>query len=397
MTADERQARLERQRRARLREKRRRRRRRQMIRRMIALGAAILLIAAAAIAGVTAIRKGIKRNGEQAENGVENSAESSAENIMDNAAGVPDGASADSGSNSLPAESDQDESSAKSQLNQSGGILTGASRPFTAAAGTDTLHIGDTDVLSRHAILINEDTKTIVAEKDAYSMIYPASMTKILTVLVAAEHVANLDDTVTITQDITDYTYKNDCSVAGFAVGETVPVRDLFYGTILPSGADAALALAEYVAGSQEAFVDMMNEKLRDLGIGNTAHFTNCSGLYDSSHYCTTYDMALIIQAAVSNEWCRTVLSEHRYTTAPTAEHPEGIELSNWFLRKIEDKDCGGEVLCAKTGFVNQSGNCAASYEISASGTPYICVTADTYNSWRCIYDHVAMYKLYAK
>jgi D-alanyl-D-alanine carboxypeptidase (penicillin-binding protein 5/6) len=227
--------------------------------------------------------------------------------------------------------------------------------------------------------------------------IYPASMTKVLTVLVAAEHITNLDDEFTVTLDITDYAYKNDCSSVGFLNDETVTVRDLFYGTVLPSGGDAALALATYVAGSQEAFVELMNEKLEELGIADTAHFTNCIGLYNEDHYCTTYDMAVIMKAAVENELCREVLSAHTYTTSSTTQHPDGITISNWFLRRIEDKDSGGLVLCGKTGFVNQSGSCAVSYYISDSGVPYICVTADTYSSWRCLYDHVAMYNEYAE
>lgn len=253
------------------------------------------------------------------------------------------------------------------------------------------------DVYSSHTILINESDNTIVAAKDAMSKIYPASMTKVLTVLVAAEHVTNLDDEFTITIDITDYAYVNDCSAVGFLDDETVTVRDLFYGTILPSGGDAALGLATYVAGSQEAFVELMNDKLEELGLSDTAHFTNCVGLYDDDHYCTTYDMAIIMKAAVENDLCREVLSAHTYTTSSTAQHPDGITISNWFLRRIEDKDSAGLVLCGKTGFVNQSGSCAVSYFISDSGNPYICVTADTYSSWRCIYDHVAMYKTYTK
>jgi D-alanyl-D-alanine carboxypeptidase (penicillin-binding protein 5/6) len=252
-------------------------------------------------------------------------------------------------------------------------------------------------VTSTYAVLINESTNEIVAAKNEDTIISPASMTKILTVLVAAEHIEDLDDTFTITLDITDYAYFNDCSSVGFLDGETVTVRDLFYGTILPSGGDAALALATYVAGSQEAFVELMNEKLEELGLSETAHFTNCIGLYDENHYCTVYDMAMILKAAVENDWCREVLSTHVYTTAPTEQHPDGITISNWFLRRIEDKDTGGEVLCAKTGFVNQSRNCAASYFISEDGTPYICVTADAHSGWRCIYDHVAMYSNYAK
>ena len=267
---------------------------------------------------------------------------------------------------------------------------------FTAAADENTVVPSDTDVLSANSILIDLSTDRIVAQKDADVRIYPASMTKILTVLVAAEHVTDLDDTFTMTSDITGYCLTQGCSAAGFVGGEAVPVRDLFYGTILPSGGEAAVGLATYVAGSQEAFVELMNEKLKELGLSDTAHVTNCVGIYDDNHYCTAYDMAMILKAAVENDFCREVLSAHVYYTTVTEQNPEGLILSNWFLRRIEDKDCGGTVLCAKTGFVTQSGDCAASYEISNGGTPYICVTVNTYSSWRCIYDHVAMYQLYA-
>ncbi len=262
---------------------------------------------------------------------------------------------------------------------------------------SDTAAIYSEEVISSNAILIDESTNTIVASKAATERISPASMTKVLTVLVAAEYITeeDLDDTFTMTLEITDYAYVNDCSSVGFLDGEKVTVRDLFYGTILPSGGDAAVGLATYVAGSHEAFVDLMNEKLEELGLADTAHVTNCVGLYDEEHYCTVYDMAVIMKAAIQNELCKEFLSAHTYTTAPTTEHPEGIIISNWFLRRIEDKDTGGEVLSAKTGYVWQSGNCAVSYGIFGDETPYICVTADSTSSWRCIYDHVEIYNRY--
>lgn len=261
----------------------------------------------------------------------------------------------------------------------------------------DTVSITSENVISSNAVLVNESTDTVVAAKGARERILPASMTKVLTVLVAAEHIPEekLDDTFTMTLEITDYAYVNDCSSVGFLDGEEVPVRDLFYGTAMHSGGDAALGLAVYVAGSQEAFVEMMNEKLKELGIADTTHFTNCVGIYDEAHYSTVYDIAVIMKAAVGNDLCREVMSKHIYTTKPTAEHPEGIEISNWFLRKIEDKDTGGEVLCAKTGYIVQSKNCAVSYGTSADRTPYICVTAGSTSSWRCIYDHVEIYNRY--
>ena len=171
------------------------------------------------------------------------------------------------------------------------------------------------EVLSTRALLIDWDTRSVVAQRGAGDRINPASMTKILTLLVAAEHVTDLDDTFTITREITDYSYSNDCSAVGFDDGETVTVRDLLYGTILPSGADAAAGLAFYVSGSLEGFVDLMNQKLEELGLSDTAHFTNCVGLYDENHYCTLYDMAEILGGAIDNELCREVLSAHTYTT----------------------------------------------------------------------------------
>ena len=155
------------------------------------------------------------------------------------------------------------------------------------------------------------------------------------------------------------------------------------------------MGLAVYVAGSHEAFVDKMNAKLEELGISDTTHYTNCVGLYDENHYSTVYDMAIIMKAAMQNELCKEFLSLHTYTTRATQQHPEGITISNWFLRKIEDKDTNGLVLCAKTGYVVQSKNCAVSYEIHENGTPYICVTTGSTSSWRCIYDHVEIYNRY--
>ena len=251
------------------------------------------------------------------------------------------------------------------------------------------------EVVSSYAILVDVGNKVILQQRNAQTIINPASMTKILTVLVAAEQIdeSRLDDKVTITIEDTDYSYSNDCSNAGFELDEQVTVRDLFYGTILPSGAEAAVALAKYVAGSEEAFVELMNRKMEEMGLSQTAHFTNCVGLYDEAHHCSVYDMAMILEAAMDDPFCRVVLSTHTYTTSVTEQHPEGIILSNWFLRRIEDKDNGKMVLGAKTGYVVQSGNCAASYAQDVAGNAYVCVTGNATSSWRCIYDHVEIYK----
>ena len=258
------------------------------------------------------------------------------------------------------------------------------------------------DIVSEYGVLIDVESQTILAGKDYKARISPASMTKILTVLTAAETLGIsdgteevLNDTFTMTLEITDYCYVNDCSIAGFSVDEEVPVRDLFYGTVLPSGADAAVGLAVYTAGSHEAFMELMNRKLEQLGLADSTHFTNCVGLYDENHYSTVYDIAVILKEAADNPFCREVLSAHTYNTTLTEQHPEGILLSNWFLRRIEDRDTHGEVLCGKTGYVTQSGNCAASLSVDSNGREYLCVTAGSSSSWKCINDQHMLYEKY--
>lgn len=272
----------------------------------------------------------------------------------------------------------------------------GGNSSYIYTSTESTLYLGD-EIDSSNAIFIDMETGNILADKGAKQRIVPASMTKVLTLLVAAENIDNLDDTFQITSDITDYSFVNGCSNAGFEKEEVVTVRDLLYGTNLPSGADAALGLAVYVSGSQEAFVELMNKKLEELGLSETAHFTNCIGIYDENHYCTVYDMAVIMNAALNNDICREVMSAHTYNTSITEQHPEGILLSNWFLRRIEDKDTGGEVICGKTGYVNESGSCAVSYGTDEKGRSYICVTVNANGKWKCIYDHVALYKRFSE
>ena len=386
-------------------ELRRKRRRQAMIRRAVFFGVLLALIVAVLVFVFVKVKKS-KESEQDAAPGVgqevmspadtENQGQMEAEpaESANTAIGNGNQESADS-ETSGPESGADDQNPPEDGADGQGGEDNG-SETYTYEATDSTLQLGS-EFVSTNAVFVDADNDRILAQKDAMTRNNPASMTKVLTLLVAVEHIDNLDDSFTITIDITDYSYKNDCSVAGFDVDETVTVRDLLYGTILPSGADAALGLAAYVSGSQEAFMELMNEKLKELGLADTAHFTNCVGIYDENHYCTVYDLAVIMNAAIENETCREVLSAHTYNTSATEQHPEGILLSNWFLRRIEDKDTGGEVVCGKTGFVNQSGNCAVSYGVDQSGRNYICVTAGAYSGWRCIYDHVDLYKRFSE
>lgn len=253
---------------------------------------------------------------------------------------------------------------------------------------------------SSYMILVDLDEDRTVVERDADVVVSPASMTKVLTLLTARDHIdeSNLDDKFTITAEICEYVNKNNASAVGFQPDDEVTVSDLLYGTILCSGADAALGLAEYCCGSEEAFVEEMNKKCEELEISDTAHFTNVVGMYDPDLHCTMRDMAIIMSVAVQDDMCLDILSKHTYLTSITTEDwPDGIEISNWFLRRIEDKYTDGEVVAAKTGFVNESGCCAVSYYVSNNGKRYICVTGNAFSTWRSIYDHVGVYRSYTQ
>ena len=261
---------------------------------------------------------------------------------------------------------------------------------------TEQTIILDDDFPSKYALLIDAESGEILAEKNSYTLMNPASMTKVLTLLVAAENISDTSGTFTMTREISEYCFVNECSVVGYIVGETVPIEELFYGCILCSGADASLALAELAAGSHEKFVELMNDKIKELGLSETANFTNCVGLFDEQHKCTTADMALIMKAALENEKCKEIICTKLYYSVPTEQHPEGQVLSNWFVRSLEDENNGiVKVLGGKRGYVPQSGCCAVSYGETESGQSFICVTGRSYSQKQAIYDHAALYKKY--
>lgn len=264
--------------------------------------------------------------------------------------------------------------------------------PSTDTEATRTL---DLELYSESAILIDLETNTVIAEKDPDAKIYPASMTKVMTALVACEQITDWDATFTMTQAIIDPLFLSDATMAGFVDGEKVSMTDLVYGALLPSGAEATEALAQTIAGSTEGFVALMNEKAAELGLTNT-HFVNDSGLHNEEHYTTVREMAVILEAAMANERCRAALTAVQYTSAPTAQNLEGVAMVNKFLYNIGQHALGSASIDgAKTGYTSQAMNCCASFGTAANGRPVVCVTAHAWTGDFCIEDHVALYTKY--
>ncbi|MCQ2419817.1 MAG: serine hydrolase [Clostridia bacterium] len=261
-----------------------------------------------------------------------------------------------------------------------------------AAENTKTL---DLELYSESAILIDVATNTVIAEKNADSRIYPASMTKVMTALVASENIENWDDTFTMRQSIIDPYFIEGASMAGYVANEEVTMQDLLIGAVAPSGAEATFALAEVIAGSEEAYAELMNRKAAELGLTDS-HFMNTSGLHNAEHYTTVRDMAVILLAAIDDPHCREALSMIEYRSQPTQQHPDGFVMVNKFNSRIHDRDLGGgAVLGSKTGYTADAMNCCASFGYLPDGRLVICVTAHAWTGDFCIEDHIALYSKY--
>ena len=267
---------------------------------------------------------------------------------------------------------------------------------LTEAQATEATKTLDLELYSSSAVLVDVQSGTVLAEKGMDEKIYPASMTKVMTLLVAAENLPDLDAAFTMTQAIIDPIYLAGASMAGFVDGETVTMRDLLYGAVLPSGAEATEALAQAVAGSEEGFVAMMNEKAAALDLTNT-HFMNTSGLHDEKHYSTVREIALVLQAALENETCAEILSAENYRASETEQHPDGLAMTNKFLYRVHHEYAlnGAEITAAKTGYTTEAMNCCASAGKTPDGRSVICVTANAWTGDFCIEDHIALYTKY--
>lgn len=252
---------------------------------------------------------------------------------------------------------------------------------FTLNADSHDNNVLDlTNLNSSYAILIAADTGDVLAQHNSRERLYPASLTKIMTALLAVEKTADLDETCQLPADIFPNLYEQNASMAGFEPGEEVPLRDLLYGMLLPSGAECSLAFADYIAGSESAYVEMMNQKAAELGMTNT-HFSNTTGLHDNNHYSTAEDLAVLVQYAVNNDQFREAFTSSSYTTSSSAIHPEGITFYSTLFSRLDSPAVPkGEILGGKTGYTSEAQLCLASLAV-VNGSEYILVTADAEGS----------------
>lgn len=259
------------------------------------------------------------------------------------------------------------------------------------------------DTESNAAIVMEAETGAILYEKNIDTQYYPASVTKVLTTLLALEN-CNLNEIVTFSADAV-YKNEGDSSHIGRDLGEQMTVEQCLYAVMLESANECAYAVAEHVGGGDiNKFIAMMNDKAKELGCKNT-HFSNPNGLPDPNHYTTARDMALISKAAYENKLFDKITGTKTYTIPPTNKHAEPTLLNNHHAmlnfyqtnKYLYDPCVGG-----KTGYTQDAGATLVTYA-KRDGMTLIAVTlngqtssyyVDTTNILNYCFDNFTAYDL---
>lgn len=257
---------------------------------------------------------------------------------------------------------------------------------------TKSVYATELNLNSDKYILYNLDENTVLDKKNENKETSVASLTKIMTTIVAIENIKDFDKNVTITKEM----FKDiawDVSVAGFKVNDKVTYNDLLYGAILPSGADAVNALALSVSGSYEDFVKLMNKKVNELKLKHT-HFSNVTGLYSEENYSSAYDMAQILKYALKNKKFKKVFETKKYTFTTGKTVKSTIEHYN---SRIGSKNIS-YITGGKTGYINASGYCLAT-TAKIDNVNYLLITlnADNTKTAPHIEDAITTYEYYSE
>ena len=250
------------------------------------------------------------------------------------------------------------------------------SSTYSQAADTDSIKgwPAGPNIEGESAVLMDAVTDTVLYSKNADNKLYPASITKIMTAMLALQS-GKLNDTVTITQD--NVTLEDGSQVCGFVAGDQVTLDQLLHCLLVYSGNDAASAIAEYVGGNTENFVQMMNDYAAKLGCTGT-HFSNPHGLQDENHYTTPYDIYLMLNEAFTYPEFTEITELPSYTVTYTGS--DGTEKSTTLT--ATDHYLTGEatapkdvtILGGKTGTTEVAGNCLAILTQNAYGKTFVSI-----------------------
>lgn len=225
------------------------------------------------------------------------------------------------------------------------------------------------NISSKNAILYNLDTNEIIYQKNANQKVSIASLTKIMTAIITIENIDDLNQRVILTKDDFKGLAEANAVTAGFTIGSTVTYKDLLYGLLLPSGADAAKALARNVAGTEEKFIQKMNEKVKKLNLKNT-NFSTVIGLDDENNYSTVKEFSIIFKEAIKNKELSQIIKSKTYTTTDGKLKFKSTIQSNANKFNIDIP----YILGGKTGTTTNAGLCLATIA-KANNINYMLIT----------------------
>lgn len=250
-------------------------------------------------------------------------------------------------------------------------------KPFAAdlCVVSDNVLSDDIDAsLSGSAALFGVDSHQVLYANNVNEKLYPASITKILTALIALEK-GKLDDVITVTKNAE--IKESGAQLCGFKEGDKITLEQALHGLLMYSGNDAGVAIAEYISGSVEEFADLMNETAKKLGATNS-NFVNPHGLSDENHYTTAYDLYLIFNAAMKYDKFVEIINTDSWTTSYTLNNGSSKEITfkttNLYLKGDEKSPEGITVIGGKTGTTNAAGSCLILLSENESGNPFISV-----------------------
>ncbi len=285
----------------------------------------------------------------------------------------------DSTSDSSDSTSSEDESTSDSSSSDSASESTSEDSSWPAKP----------DINSEAYVLMDYDTGNIICQKDMNKKMYPASITKIMTCLLAVEN-GNLDDTVTMTQTGVDYAVDGSSNLYT-QVGEQFVLRDMLYGMMLKSANDIATQIGEYIGGGDLShFIDMMNERAKEIGCTGT-HFNNACGMPDENHYVTAHDFALIFQEALKNDTFREVISTAYYTMPATNMCSETRELYNHHAMLTDERFAYDGVIGGKNGYTDDAGYTLVT-GAERDGRTLIVVTLKATDVGSALNDHINLF-----
>jgi D-alanyl-D-alanine carboxypeptidase (penicillin-binding protein 5/6) len=222
------------------------------------------------------------------------------------------------------------------------------------------------EITSDYAYLVDADSGQVLYDKNSQAQIYPASMTKLMTLILAIENLPDTSQKILITAEMLAGLNEANASQAGFQEGDLPTVLDLMYGDLLSSGADCSRALAFTIAGSEAGYVEMMNAKAAELGMNDT-HFVNTTGLHDDNHYSTCRDIAVLLKYCLQNSLFRQIFASEKYVSTPVLHFPDGLVMESLVLRYVNGAGYGGYsfsipgLLGGKSGYTNPAEFCLAS------------------------------------